>query len=579
MESLQQYTQVPNTEPVDDILENNDRVSMSDTPTEMDTGQKTNIIAVSHQNRIGQFLKLHCTNNTVDQAQNEKIRFLNGAVVKIEFDNNKNATIKLLYAGNDNSVKGGPYYQTDEFINSKFANLKYYPVPFKYTLKYPTTYGRKKTVIYLVRHGEAWHNANPSIQGTVADTLLTKAGCEQTEGSAQAIFDDLDTYKQSEIIYYASSDLNRARETMYKIQAKIFLLNKKNTKSNRFARLSLPTTILIVPCLHERVVKNKLKNGNSVLVSMGGRENYLKPRIIGTKLGLGSIESDTTSKTNCDKKQSPYYFSTPKTQLNNVNYDATYYHTFYDKAGSYNQRYNTFVRPGKQNTISEIELRCESPGINILRMILNTIEMRAAATDTAATAATASTAADTADAANAAANAVAKVDIIPAPVGPDTRQQENAKILKMIINSLINLDDNKEIQTKNTLLIQYISNATEDNYNIILDEMNELSPENKDNISRRINDYIDDNYMTNEQNSNTDPQLIRLNNLLDKLKPITKNEYHYGGKKSRRNKKIRRNKSKKLRKSHKINYTFISSNTGNRISNLKRNLTKHRKHT
>ena len=575
--------------------------------------QKTNIIAVSHQNRIGQFLKLHCTNNTLDQAQNNKIRFLNGAVVKIEFDNDKNATITLLYAGNDNSVKKEPYYQTDKVVTSKSENnLKYDPVPFNYTLLNSTTYGKQNTVIYLVRHGEAWHNANTGRKGLVADTLLTKAGCEQTEGSAQAIFDDLDVYQQSKIDYYASSDLNRARETMYKIQAKIYLLNRKPTKSGKFAGsdeivgLSLPTKILIVPCLHERVVKDKLKDSTPVLVSTGGRENYLKPRIIGKKLGLGSIESDTTSKTNCDKKQSPYYFRTPETQLNKINYNATYYHTFYDGVGSYNQRYNTFVVPGYTNTISEIEQRCETSKINILRMILNTIEEdeMSASLNTIEMSASSNTNASTdnpttnqkvadtkmqQDADNA---VMPRQEAEAAEVELKRREDEEeakaaaVELKRQAADTAANAAAAATAAATTTSFDDFVNNIKkyildidQETYNKLLRKMNKLNDNRKAIISKRINDYIDENYTFNAQKSKTNPEIIRLNNILYELNPIITNDYYNGGKKSRRNKKIRRNKSKKLRKSHKINYTFISSNTGNRISNLKRNFTKHRKQT
>lgn len=308
------------------------------------------IIAVSHQNRIKKWIKEYCTCSDIDT-----VRFMNGAVIKIEFIGGV-ANMSLLYAGDSSSLhESKPYYQTDKFIETNQPSLNYTATPFICSLNTPNKYQIENGIIYLVRHGEALHNLSLKkavwkgrlIKGRISDTLLTEIGCKQMDGAAQSIFDDLNVrdFCGFYVNRYASSDLNRARETMYRIHTKLYeiyastnpgLLNNPLEPSNKF-----PTEMVIIPCLHE-IVKN------------WGRENSLKMGWSGST----PVEQDTTSRNNCKAKLNETDKNLPP-----LSDDAKSYHTFYAAVGTNKQR------DQRIETWFEIEQMCNN--VDILDYIIN----------------------------------------------------------------------------------------------------------------------------------------------------------------------------------------------------------------
>lgn len=205
------------------------------------TESKTGVIAVSHQTRIRTILE-NFTN--YKDIVKEKIRFFNGAILKIVIDPRINGeykgTVELVYPGDDASVKKGEAYFTTK--NDERYRSHTFP-----TLSYKPEGACEPMTIYLIRHGEGEHNVKETgIKGISKkmgikplDAPLTVNGIEQA--NVCGIF--LANYfeQKYEKIYFFASYLRRSQQTV------ACIANKIQTKVDA----SISHKIVILSCINE----------------------------------------------------------------------------------------------------------------------------------------------------------------------------------------------------------------------------------------------------------------------------------------------------------------------------------------
>lgn len=202
-------------------------------------------IAVSHNNRIQQFLKAIFG---IVPLGKEKIRFLNCAVLKIKIAPNSDTTVELLYSGDTASAKKEKvkslisrntvyelidYYVNDDIDKATVGNFN----PIVFAKKgIPKSYNNneKHQIIYLVRHGLAFHNSDTDHNikggtGLFLDSSLTLYGFLGAIDSAIAIMKDMNTNRFENIQFLMASDLIRSRQTLATIYNTMIGLNKEPT--------------------------------------------------------------------------------------------------------------------------------------------------------------------------------------------------------------------------------------------------------------------------------------------------------------------------------------------------------------
>jgi bisphosphoglycerate-dependent phosphoglycerate mutase len=99
-------------------------------------------------------------------------------------------------------------------------------------------------IIYLVRHGEGFHNVPGSSIAVIHDAELTPKGKEQIIPASQAIQQDIETMGYTNYkIFLGCSHLKRTWQTVYNLY-NIFSPNLKDVVHKE---------IFIIPCLHEMI--------------------------------------------------------------------------------------------------------------------------------------------------------------------------------------------------------------------------------------------------------------------------------------------------------------------------------------
>lgn len=226
-------------------------------------------IAVSHNNRIQQFLKSVFKIDPV-----KKIRFLNCAVLKIVITPDSKVNVKLLHSGDIKSAKKEKGKIIEYYVN----NLANDPVTFipelfpeTYITKSPPYKQTQTQIIYLVRHGLAMHNPDPdqNVKGNILylDAPLRVSGFFQAKDAAKIIANDL---ADTSVDFLMASDLVRSRQTLATIYTTMLelkqdpnnidkiideaILNeqqKQQRKKQWWKGGNSNKDMIVVPCLNE----------------------------------------------------------------------------------------------------------------------------------------------------------------------------------------------------------------------------------------------------------------------------------------------------------------------------------------
>jgi broad specificity phosphatase PhoE len=242
----------------------------------------------SHNSRMQCFIERF----KKESMKSEKIRFKNGAIIKLVVENNK-ITPSLVYEGELDEketkkiVKKGAYYTKNKnTFNKNITNLSTKVNSDKELQKYVSNkkiilserfkkfsdyFGDKdlsilqyltkeKTIefdssktyeFYIIRHGQGIHNGvgafTKAKDPKYKDATLTDEGKKQAQRSGEKLNTILGSDK---VNYLFATDLRRTRETLVEVLGK---LNNKPNPEN--------TKIIILPCSHEiSVEKDKILN-------------------------------------------------------------------------------------------------------------------------------------------------------------------------------------------------------------------------------------------------------------------------------------------------------------------------------
>jgi broad specificity phosphatase PhoE len=161
---------------------------------------------------------------------------------------------------------------------------------FKHRLGLPDTLTTNYT-FYLVRHGQALHNAT-NTYGATLDTPLTQLGHKQATNAAIFLKNYIKTNNYNyDNLYFFVSDLRRTHETCAHIQDQI-----RNFKHPP----------IVLPCSHEITTKGNDKGNcdqvaaNSNLYKKLARENYTQCTTIKGKDGIYSTKNNPLCNQNVD---------------------------------------------------------------------------------------------------------------------------------------------------------------------------------------------------------------------------------------------------------------------------------------
>lgn len=186
------------------------------------------ILLATHQTRIICFLKHIIEKNMINKLtlNIDKLKFKNCAVLYCSWNDNNNMYIEMIYEGEINESEGE--YWTKDAFNVLFEEIVF-------NIEMP----KNNIEIFIIRHGEGWHNANkpiktkPENKDKALDPHLTELGIIQAVNAANIIKTSITTSK----IILCASILQRTWETI----ACISHIINKDIKKN----------ICIIPCSHE----------------------------------------------------------------------------------------------------------------------------------------------------------------------------------------------------------------------------------------------------------------------------------------------------------------------------------------
>jgi len=247
----------PSSSPVDVVASPNsspspspvDAVAIpSSSPVDVVPSPNTNdvdvVAIVSHQNRIERILQNFSNFSTI---QNRKIRLMNGAILKIEVRGG-NGTIELIHDGDNNSVKPDLYFSVSESgsvknaAGTEFEKVKFVPLDFYL----PNNEYKKDIVMYIIRHGEGYHNLKTWSAKFNWDAELTPKGIDQAKETGTALCTYLSENGQA-LKYMFASYLRRSQQTM------AYMYSTMNTQNSACldAQLRNSPVITILECINE----------------------------------------------------------------------------------------------------------------------------------------------------------------------------------------------------------------------------------------------------------------------------------------------------------------------------------------
>ena len=213
----------------------------------MKGGGENNILVVSHNGRIRCLIESLAKqtpesnlNKLINNNKGKEIRFKNCAILKVTVDSTKDdASIEMVYEGSIDKRKEGVYFGNDSAFINKDPNYIDEPFPLftfkKNLLGLNGIDSNNVNNIYIMRHGEATHNASTLIN-VFWDTDLTKNGIDQTIKAGNEFLKN-DKTKDIKFNLLCASILRRSRNTL-----NIFMnIVDRDNKS----------VIYILPCNHE----------------------------------------------------------------------------------------------------------------------------------------------------------------------------------------------------------------------------------------------------------------------------------------------------------------------------------------
>ena len=226
-----------------------------------DSNNKYVSIIATHQARIRCLLS--------DILGKKIERFMNGAVLRLELDNN-DMSCTLVHEGElDPTEKKSDrkYYVTntsvtvDHFIPEQFPEIN--------NLEHSYKTDGNNYVFFLIRHGQGVHNTLKGIKKLRGDKnpQLTDKGVIQAENTGNAMKNDSEF---QEAKYLFSSDLTRTIQTLVNV------VNQSDTIVNNVGGKEL----FVLPCCHELNYDNKGSCDGSSKQMFTGNENKTSCRSI-----------------------------------------------------------------------------------------------------------------------------------------------------------------------------------------------------------------------------------------------------------------------------------------------------------
>jgi hypothetical protein len=213
-----------------------------------------NIVITSHSKRMRLFVGDYFYNFNKDK------KFMNCAVILINTDilNPKETKIKMLYRGeidNNENKDLNLYYDIDEFNNLNLKSTRLIVPP--------------GLNIYMIRHGQGFHNLNNTIakrlkamnnKEILKDPQLTLKGHNQAKNTGKFLLQNYPDIKNNTL--YFCSVLLRTRETISNILGELNLSNQE---------------VIVLPCSHE--ISN-FKLPEELIINTGKCKNNYCSRLV-----------------------------------------------------------------------------------------------------------------------------------------------------------------------------------------------------------------------------------------------------------------------------------------------------------
>ena len=192
-------------------------------------------------------------------------RFMNGAVLRLEFDNN-GMSCTLVHQGelDPNEKKSDrKYYVTDTSVSVDHFIPEEFPEFNSVDHSYKTD--GNNYVFFLIRHGQGVHNTLKGMKKLRGDKNpeLTDKGVIQAENTGNAMKDDPEF---QEAKYLFSSDLTRTIQTLVNVVKQCNTIDSKE--------------LFVLPCSHELNYDNKGSCDGSSKQMFTGNENKTSCRSI-----------------------------------------------------------------------------------------------------------------------------------------------------------------------------------------------------------------------------------------------------------------------------------------------------------
>jgi len=236
-------------------------------------------IIVSHNTRI------QCLLDGIQQNQSEdKVRFMNCAILKLELTPEK-VKLSMVYQGELSEKEYGkidaerPYYVQE--VSTKPGHIQYPTVVYRYDTIQPIMNLPdiiKKYTFYIIRHGNAEHNAKNSLGvsstlGLKLDTSITELGRQQASNAGRYLFQYLSDLQMPN--HFFVSDLVRTHQTLDGILNELGIFKTvPDTLVTPMKQLwSKP---VVLPCANELPIKGTLGQCDKATADAPGRQKMAR---------------------------------------------------------------------------------------------------------------------------------------------------------------------------------------------------------------------------------------------------------------------------------------------------------------
>jgi hypothetical protein len=250
------------------------------------------IIAVTHNNRLQCFFtKLF--KKLKQDTRYTNLKFKNCAIIRCyseKINNGISTKFQMIYEGELGNKKSEKNYWSINGINN-FNNESSFKDGIKINGPTYELYKLYKipldTEIYLVRHGEGYHNIkmkqkiigiirdlskkkyveNRANENEIKDAILNDSGWKQAKKAGDKLIETINNIKNDNTqFYYVASELRRTMETSLILQ---IMIQRKLNKID----IPIPIKIHIIPCIHELLLDKKegLCDGKNMLTDFINR--------------------------------------------------------------------------------------------------------------------------------------------------------------------------------------------------------------------------------------------------------------------------------------------------------------------